>query len=66
MVWLLAANGISYARAGTAVAAALAVLEAVQRYLPGRTPETTDAVLTIILTAVLWSLNNFQHRRGLA
>jgi VanZ family protein len=66
MVWLLRANGVSWARAGAAVAAVLAVLEAAQRWLPGRTPETTDAVLTLLLTFFLWSLDNFPRRRGLA
>jgi VanZ family protein len=50
MGWLLRANGVPWARAGAAVAAALAVLEAAQRWLPGRTPETTDAVPTRLLT----------------
>jgi VanZ family protein len=66
MVWLLGERGLSYARAGIAVAAVLAVLEGLQRYLPGRTPEITDAVLTLLLTGILWILNNFQHRQGLA
>jgi len=66
MVWLLRAGGVSWARAGAAVAAALAVLEAAQRWLPGRTPESTDAVLTLLLTFFFWSLDNFQRRRGLA
>jgi hypothetical protein len=66
MAWLLRAGGVSWARAGAAVAGALAVLEVVQRWLPGRTPETTDAVLALSLTLILWSLDNSQRRRGLA
>jgi VanZ family protein len=66
MVWLLREIGVPYWRAGVAVAAALAVFEAIQRYLPGRTPESTDAVLALLLTVVLWSFDNFQRRRGLA
>lgn len=65
LVWLAGEQGISYLRAGTAAAAALAALEALQRYLPGRTPETTDSVLVLLLTVTLWILNNFQRRRGL-
>ena len=38
LVWLFRTLGISYARAAVAVAGSLAVLEAIQRYLPGRTP----------------------------
>ena len=66
MVWLLRERGVSYLRAGVGLALALAVLEAVQRYLPGRTPETTDAVLASLMTLILWTLHNFERQRGLA
>jgi VanZ family protein len=66
MVWLLRAVGVSYVRAGAVVAAGLAALEAAQRYLPGRIPESTDAVLVLLLTVGLWSLDNFPRHRGLA
>jgi VanZ family protein len=66
LVWLLAQSKLTYWRAGTTVAASLFVLELVQCYLPGRTPETTDAVLTLLLTLILWILGNFQRRQGLA
>jgi VanZ family protein len=36
----------------------LAVLEAVQRYLPGRTHEITDSVLTLLMALVLWRLSS--------
>jgi len=65
-VWLLTENGISYARSGAIVAIGLVLLEAVQCYLPGRTPETTDAVLASLMTLILWILENFSRRRGLA
>lgn len=64
-VWLLRARGVSYAPAGVTVAAALAVLEAAQRYLPGRTPEITDSVLALLLALVLWRLSDSRSRRGL-
>jgi VanZ family protein len=51
MVWL--ARGIGLVRAGMVVAAALGVAEWVQRYLPGREPETTDAVLALVMTGLL-------------
>jgi VanZ family protein len=51
MVWLLRPIGV--VRAGVSVAAALAVLEWVQRYLPGRQPEITDAVLALMMTIPL-------------
>jgi VanZ family protein len=65
LVWLFRTCGISYARAALAVAGSLAVLEAIQRYLPGRTPEITDSVLTLLMAMVLWRLSDFRSRRGL-
>jgi VanZ family protein len=35
----------------------LAVLEAIQRYLPGRTPESTDSVVALLMALVLWRLS---------
>ena len=54
MVWLLRASGLRYWTAGLSVAAGLTLLETVQRYLPNRQPEITDAVLAAILTCILW------------
>jgi len=51
MVWLV--RGIGLLRAGIAVSAALAIAEFAQRYLPGRQPEITDAVLALIMTLIL-------------
>jgi len=42
--------------AGGALAAALFLLEMVQRYLPGRTPEITDALIAVAMTAALWAV----------
>jgi len=64
-VWLLHAAGWRYARAGTCVAAALLALELLQRYLPGRTPESTDAVLALLMALALWLASDFGKRRGL-
>jgi VanZ family protein len=64
LVWLFRVQGISYARAAAAVAGSLAVLEAIQRYLPGRTPEITDSVLAFLMALVLWWLSDFPSRRG--
>jgi VanZ family protein len=58
LVWLFRAQGISYARAAVAVAGSLAVLEAVQRYLPGRTPEITEPVLTLLMALALYWLSS--------
>ena len=51
MVWMLRPMGV--ARAGALVAAALCALEWTQRYLPGRQPEITDAVLALMMTVPL-------------
>jgi VanZ family protein len=58
LVWLFRAEGISYARAAIAVAGSLAVLEAIQRYLPGRSPEITDSVVALLMALVLWRLSS--------
>jgi hypothetical protein len=57
-VWLLRAVGSSYGRAACGMAAALLCLELVQRYVPGHVPETTDAVLTLLMAFALRSLSN--------
>jgi VanZ family protein len=59
-VWVLHASGRSYACAGGLVAAALFGLELLQRYLPGRTPESTDAVLALLMALALWLASGFR------
>jgi len=44
------------------LAASLLVLEMVQRYLPGRTPEITDSLIAVVMTAALWSLRDRRLR----
>lgn len=61
--WLLRALGVPYVAAGIGLAAALAVMEALQCYLPGRTPEITDSVLALAMAFLLARLWN---RRELA
>jgi len=63
-VWLLARSGIRYPVAGGALAAGLLVLEMVQRYLPGRTPEITDSFIALVMAAVLWALSDRRPRRA--
>jgi VanZ family protein len=63
-VWLLRLAGWPYGYAGAAVTFALAVLEVVQRYLPGRTPETTDAVMSLLAAFVLWRLDSTGRARA--
>ena len=57
-VWLLRQAGWPYAYAGATVAAMLGALEAAQRYLPGRTPEATDAVVALLAAFVLWRVDS--------
>lgn len=54
MVWLLGQRAVSYWPGALAVAAVLFVCERIQVYLPGRTPEITDAVLALVMAAALW------------
>lgn len=63
-IWLLVRSGVRYAVAGGALAAALLVLETVQRYLPGRTPEITDSLIAVAMTAALWALSDWRSRRA--
>lgn len=57
MVWLLRQARVRYSIAAGAVAAALFVCEQAQRHLAGRTPEITDAALTLLMGLVLWRLD---------
>lgn len=49
LIWLWRAYGYRLAPTTTVVAMALLILEAVQVYLPGRTPEITDAVIALLI-----------------
>lgn len=48
-VWALNAAGVRLWRATAIAAAILAVIEVVQRHLPGRVPESTDPVIAVLL-----------------
>jgi len=61
-IWLLVRSRVAYPVAGSALAASLLVLEMVQRYLPGRTPEITDALIAVVMTAALWALRDRRLR----
>lgn len=54
MVWLLRAAGYRYRDAGMVSASALLVLEVLQRHLPNRRPEITDALIAAAMACVLW------------
>jgi VanZ family protein len=54
MVWLLRGWGV--VSVGAVLATVLTLTELVQRYIPGRQPEITDAVLALMMTGMLaWS-----------
>ena len=53
-VWLLRSAGMRYRWAGLATAVALFLFELAQTHISGRTPEITDAVLALLMTAMLW------------
>jgi VanZ family protein len=52
-IWLLRNVGYPYAMGAIGIAALLAVIEAVQIYLPGRTPEITDPLLALTMAVIL-------------
>lgn len=58
VLWLWRASGRSLAWTTAVTAAALLILEWVQVYLPGRTPEITDAVLAVLMGVLLWLLRD--------
>jgi VanZ family protein len=58
VLWLWRASGLSLAWATAVAAAVLFLLERVQVYLPGRTPEITDAVLAVLMGVLLWLLRD--------
>ena len=57
LVWALRSTGVPFVRAGLAVAAVLGVTEAIQTYLPGRSPEITDPLLALLMMAVLRAMS---------
>ena len=57
-LWLWRSSGCSLAWTTMAAAVALFLLERAQIYLPGRTPEITDAVLAVLMGVLLWVLRD--------
>lgn len=58
IIWLWRGAGYGLGLTTAAAAAALALLELTQVYLPGRTPDITDAVLAVLMGVVLWLLRD--------
>ena len=57
LIWALRCAGEPFVRAGLAVAVALGVTEAIQTYLPGRSPEITDPLLALLMMVVLRAMS---------
>ncbi len=55
-IWLWRKAGLRFVPATAIVAAILAAIEGVQLWLPGRTSESTDPLLAILLGLLLWLL----------
>jgi VanZ family protein len=63
-LWLLSLAGVGYWIAGPILAAALFILEMLQRYTPGRHPEITDSLLALALAFLLkWLSDSHPLRR---
>jgi VanZ family protein len=63
-VWTFHEAGKGYWKAAFGIAALLAALEWTQRYLPGRTPEISDPLLALLLTAFMSLLQNSARARA--
>ena len=58
VIWLWRTAGHRLLVTTGAVAVALLLLERLQVYLPGRTPEATDAVMAVIMGLLIWQLRD--------
>lgn len=61
-IFVLARGAVPLGAASVGVIAILAAGEAAQRYLPGRTPESTDVFLALMAWALLSSLGGISRR----
>jgi len=55
-LWLLGRSGFGRLWSASLLAGVLLVTEGIQMYLPGRIPESTDAVLVLLMAFILWRL----------
>ena len=62
-IWLLRSSGIRLVFAGALTAAMLACIEIAQIHLPGRTAETTDPALAVMLAFALGVFSREANRR---
>jgi hypothetical protein len=60
-VWLFRKSGYGYIVAAVGIAALLGLIEALQLYLPDRTPEITDPLLGLTMAVLLYFAD--RHKR---
>jgi VanZ family protein len=63
-IWALRVSGIAYVCAGLAITALLAVTEAIQTYLPGRSPEITDPLLALMMMVILRAMSGAASQKA--
>jgi VanZ family protein len=63
-IWALRYACLPFVWAGLAVAALLGVTEAIQTYLPGRSPEITDPLLALLLMLVLQAMSGARVKQA--
>jgi VanZ family protein len=63
-LWMIKITGRSYLVSTAVVAVILAIIEFVQRWLPGRAAESTDPILAIMLGFLLWRLDKERRTPG--
>jgi hypothetical protein len=61
VVWLFRTARYSYISSTLGLAVLLTMIEAVQTYLPGRSPEVTDPIMIMVLAVVMKSLDSSDH-----
>lgn len=62
-IWLLRKAGMRLLHSAIVVAAILAAIEIAQTHLPGRTAESTDPLLAIVMGFLLFILSRETGRR---
>jgi hypothetical protein len=66
VVWLFRRSGWRFASTVAVTSACLAAVEAAQVYLPGRTAETTDPLLVVLMAAVLSAVEGRETAESIA
>jgi VanZ family protein len=66
LVWLLTRSGLSWSRATALGAGVVFVVRLAQVYLPGRSAEITDAVMLLIMAAIMRLMQESEENHSLA